>query len=96
MTGGSRIVAIGSGAEQATAPVQQPDELLLDTAADHPAEIAGSADWEEEPAPAPARRWQVPALAIVAALAWTGFFGWANQWALAGTTPQQAISLVTS
>lgn len=96
MTGGSRIVAIGSGAEQATAPVQQPDELLLDTAADHPAEIAGYADWEEEPAPAPARRWQVPALAIVAALTWTGFFGWANQWALAGATPQQAISLVTS
>lgn len=96
MNGGSRIVAIGSGAEQASAPAEQPDELLLDTAAEYPAENAGSADWEEEPAPPPIRRWQVPALAGVAALGWTAFFGWANQWALAGTTAQQAISLVTS
>ncbi len=96
MTGGSRIVAIGSGAEQASAPAVQPDELLLDTAVDYPAENAGYADWDDEPAPPPTRRWQVPALAGVAALGWTAFFGWANQWALAGTTAQQAISLLTS
>ncbi|WP_310530598.1 ATPase [Novosphingobium sp.] len=96
MTGGSRIVAIGSGAEQASAPAEQPDELLLDTAVDYLAENAGYADWEDEPAPAPTRRWQVPALAIVAALGWTGFFAWANLWAAGGTTPQQAVSLITS
>ncbi|MFM6931309.1 MAG: ATPase [Novosphingobium sp.] len=96
MNGGSRIVAIGSGAEQAAAPAEQPDELLLETAAEHSAENAGYADWDEEPAPPPARRWHVPALATVAALGWTAFFIWANFWAIGGTTAQQAISLVTS
>lgn len=95
MTGGSRIVAIGSGAEKAAAPAEQSEELLLDSAAEYAAENTEYAGWEEEPAPAPRRRWQVPALAVVAMLGWTAFFGWANLWALGGTTPQQAISLVT-
>ncbi len=92
MTGGSRIVAIGSGVEEAPAPVDQAEELLLGSVA----ETGDSEAWNDEQIARPKRRLIIPALALIAIAGWSGFFIWANDWILGGTTPQQAISLVTS
>lgn len=100
MTGGTRIVAIGSGAEKAAQPEEQ---IIAATAAtaeadkdSHTASIAADDDWYEEPAPRTSRGLIFPAVALAAIAGWSGFFGWAHQWFQGGATPQQAITLVTS
>jgi chromosome segregation ATPase len=79
------LVAIGSDPELAQGTAAEPaaaDETLV---LDQPLEDV----WEEEPSPL-SLGWIVPALAIIAILGWTGFFGWANRGGmLAGGTPQQ-------
>jgi hypothetical protein len=78
-------VAIGSDPELAkNAAAGQPaaDETLI---LDEQVEDV----WEDEPAP---RNWGwiVPALAVLAVLGWSGFFGWAHQGQiLRGGTPDQ-------
>jgi hypothetical protein len=85
MTRRENLVAIGSDPELAkNAAAGQPaaDETLI---LDEQVEDV----WEDEPAP---RNWGwiVPALAVLAILGWTGFFGWAHQREmLAGGTPEQ-------
>ncbi|MCB2065495.1 MAG: hypothetical protein KDE15_02510 [Erythrobacter sp.] len=50
--------------------------------------------WEEAPA-RPRLRWLVPALTVLAALGWTGFFGWVNQGAiLAGASAPQWLDWI--
>ncbi len=93
MTGGSRIVAIGSGAE--TAPVPE-EQLTAEAEVSSHLETATEAAWWEEPAPLPKRGRLMPLLALLAIAGWTGFFAWANQAALYGVNPQQAIQLLTS
>jgi len=86
MTRRDNLVAVGSDPEHAQAPAAEPaaadDTLILD----QPVEES----WEdEEPSPR-GTGWVVPTLAVLAVVAWTVFFGWANQRdMLAGGTPQQ-------
>ncbi|QZD95366.1 ATPase [Qipengyuania gelatinilytica] len=55
------------------------------------------AEWFEEEAVLPKRRWIVPTLALLAIAGWTGFFLWANRAEmLAGATAQQGIAWTTS
>ena len=50
--------------------------------------------WEEEPA-RPRATWLVPALTVLAALAWTGFFGWVHhREILAGAEPAQWLDWI--
>ncbi len=50
--------------------------------------------WEDEPA-RPRARWLVPALTALAALGWTGFFGWVNhREIIAGAAPAQWIDWI--
>ena len=79
------LVAVGSDAEptQGTAAEQAAAEETL--VLDEPIEEL----WEDEPAPR-SRDWLVPSLAVLATLAWTGFFGWAHRGEmLAGGTAEQ-------
>ena len=82
MSGETRIVAIGSGAQETA-----PDEILLSEEFEVPAESAD--EWADEP-PAPRRDWiaiLLPTLAFGTILAWSGLFGWVNRSAiLAGGT----------
>ncbi|PLK25815.1 ATPase [Novosphingobium sp. TH158] len=96
MTGGSRIVAIGAGAEQAAEPATETEELLLDTATEESVAAAWGDEADYAETEAPRRHWIVPALALSAIAGWSAFFVWANQWLLGGTTPQQAVSLITT
>jgi chromosome segregation ATPase len=86
------LVAIGSDpdlAEQTAAEGATPGEAAVE---EQPVEEF----WEDEPAP---RRfgWVVPALAVLAIIGWTGFFGWAHQREiLAGGTPAQWSAWVTA
>ncbi|MBX7531526.1 ATPase [Qipengyuania sp. 1XM1-15A] len=55
------------------------------------------AEWLEEEAVLPKRRWIVPTLALLAIAGWTGFFVWTNRAdMLAGATAQQGIAWTTS
>ena len=62
-------------------------------------EEASESSWEDD-LPAPFSRdkgWILPALAFVAVLGWSGFFGWAHQQAmLAGASPAQWGNWITS
>lgn len=85
MTGGSRIVSIGSGQEQIEeeAAAEAPDEAL-----------SLQEEWMEYDYPEaesrPQRDWPLPAAAALLIVAWTGFFGWVHQDAmLAGASPLQ-------
>ncbi|MXP42366.1 ATPase [Altererythrobacter soli] len=79
------LVAIGSDPEhaaEAAAEPAAPDHAVVE---EHASEEA----WEDEPEPRH-HDWIWPALAIAAALGWTGFFGFAHQREiLAGGTPEQ-------
>ena len=77
MTSETRVVAIGSGAQETA-----PDEILLTVEAEAPP--AYDDEWAEEP-PLPRRDWVaalLPALAFAAILSWTSLFGWANRAAI--------------
>ena len=77
MTSETRVVAIGSGAQEAA-----PDEILLTVEAEAP--LAYEAEWDDEQ-PLPRRDWAaflLPALAFAAILGWTGLFVWANRAAI--------------
>ncbi len=74
MTSETRVVAIGSGAQETA-----PDEILLTVEAEAPS--TDDAEWAEEP-PLPRRDWVaivLPTLAFAVILSWTGLFGWANR-----------------
>ncbi len=82
MTGGSRIVAIGTGGQDA-AP-----ETVIAAAAEDTAltlEEAWEERWDAEDEPAPRRAWRgviAPILALVAVTGWTGVFVWAHRAAM--------------
>ncbi|HVR89597.1 MAG TPA: ATPase [Novosphingobium sp.] len=82
MTGGSRIVAIGTGGQEAT------PEAVIETSADDTAltlEEAWEENWEAEEPPArrtPWRGFAAPLFALLAIAAWTGAFGWAHRAAM--------------
>jgi chromosome segregation ATPase len=79
------LVAVGSDPETAQAPTAEPASGEETLVLDEPVEET----WEDEPAPRN-YGWIVPALAVLAILGWTGFFGWAHQRdMLAGGTPEQ-------
>lgn len=95
MTGGSRIVAIGTGGQDA-AP-----ETVVETSADDTAltlEEAWEENWEAEEAPAPRAPWRgfiAPLLAIAVIAGWTGAFGWAHRAAmLAPATIEQWLGWI--
>ncbi|MBC2650817.1 ATPase [Novosphingobium aerophilum] len=93
MTGGKRIVAIGSGGE--ALPTDEDMGQAAASAADQADQA--TADWDEPAAAAPGagRGLIAPVLALIAALGWTGFYLWAEQAALrTGVTPHDAIRLV--
>jgi hypothetical protein len=82
MSGGTRIIAIGAGSNDAAA-----DEFLLTQEFEPPAPAdtgyAEGADWDDTPEEEPRglrTGWILPALAGLAAAGWTAFYGWAN-WA---------------
>ncbi|MGX7926108.1 ATPase [Tsuneonella sp. HG094] len=97
MSGGSHIRAIGPGSSAAaqdgtTSVADEP--LTLDESWEESAPVE---EYWEVPTPHGSRAWIVPALAIFAAVAWTGFFGWAQRAELAaGITPQAGSALVVS
>src|SRR6478735_2955127 len=80
---------VAAEAEQAAIPVAGPVEG--EAAAD--SYLVTEPEWieDEEPAQRLGRfGWVVPALAVLAILGWSGFFGWVNQRALlAGASPAQ-------
>jgi hypothetical protein len=90
MTGETRIVVIGSGAQETA-----PEEILL--SAEYEAPPALEDTWEEE-APVPRRDWAailLPTLAFSAILVWSGLFGWENRAAiLAGGSLDQWLNWI--
>ncbi|MCP5396690.1 MAG: ATPase [Sphingomonadaceae bacterium] len=97
MSGGSRIVAFGSG--EGTEPEQPAEKgapLDLSDADMESASQSWDADWDAGTHSAPhSFVWVLPAIAGLAILGWTGFFGWAHQAEiLAGGTPQQWSSWI--
>jgi chromosome segregation ATPase len=80
------LVAVGSDPEHAESTAAEPvvsEEAVVE---EQPVEQA----WEDEEPARPRFGWAVPALAVLAILGWTGFFGWAHQAEiLAGGTPEQ-------
>ena len=86
-------MAIGSNpeiaADAAAEPAVAEDMLILD----QPVEDA----WEDEEVSHRRLDWLVPATAVLAVLAWTGFFGWANaSEILVGGTPQKWSGWIVS
>lgn len=101
MTQRKNLVAVGGN----DAGDQQSDAAEMTPASDAQSENelaqepAYEEEWaeEEEQADRKSRAWVFPALAIVAILGWTGFFGWANQAAmLSGASANQWIGWFTS
>ena len=93
MTGGSRIVAIGAGGQEAApeAVVEAPAEAV---------ETATVENWEEawdEAVDAKTGRWRgwfAPLVALSAIAGWTGFLAWVNVAAIRGATPAQWIGWI--
>ncbi|MCB2075218.1 MAG: ATPase [Novosphingobium sp.] len=89
MAGETRIIAFGSGDEEA-----QREEFLL-TEEVTSAEVEPE-NVEEEASSAPDRQWLLPAVAGTAVAAWTGFFVWARQTEiLAAPQMSEWIGLIT-
>ncbi|MEX0341626.1 MAG: ATPase, partial [Erythrobacter sp.] len=88
------IQAVDPATEE-TAPETSVSEVVVeDTSPEH--EEAFEEDWDEPLEPQRSFGWVVPALAILAILGWTGFFGWAHQSdILARPTPPEWIGLIT-
>ena len=87
MSGGSKIRAIGpeSAPEAQDAADSVAGESILELEHEQAAP-----EWPEEDVSPRHAGWVVPGLAILAIVAWTGFYGWAyRQEILAGGTPQQ-------
>ena len=89
MTRRDNLVAVGSipeGTEQPEAREPREavnmDELVADQVWDN--------EYEEDEAARSRFGWVVPSLAVLAIVAWTGFFGWSHQAeALNGATPEE-------
>ena len=72
-------------------PPQMDEELLQGD------DIVVDDDWYVEPEPRHVAAWLIPTLAIIAVLAWTAFYVWANRVEmLSGGSPQQWIGWITS
>src|SRR5688500_5077104 len=87
------LVALGPDTHAADAD-RAPESAEIASEAATPSEeyLVVDDEWiEDEPVRRPGRfGWVVPALAVLAALGWTGFFGWVHQSAiLAGASPAQ-------
>ena len=91
MTRRDNLVAVGSipeGSEQPEAREPREavnmDELVADQVWDN--------EYEDEEAARSRFGWVVPSLAVLAIVAWTGFFGWSHQAeALNGATPEEFL-----
>src|SRR5688572_8608305 len=91
------LVAVGPEAEGVA--LEAEEAAISAEAEAAPEEIAvAEPEWvdEDETAPPLGRfDWIMPALAVVAILGWTGFFGWVHRGAiLAGASPAQWSALV--
>ena len=91
MVGRKNLVAIGpDAADSDPQPIAEGSEVAAEAM---PAEAASfEEDWiDDEPATSVGRlRWIAPAVAVVAVVGWTVFFGWVHQEAmLAGASPAQ-------
>lgn len=93
MSRGKTLVALGGPADGAPASDEaEGGPAVPDSSADHSPVFAE--EWEE-PAPQPSRL--LPALALLAVLAWTGFFVWSHLADLtAGITPREGSALVSA
>ncbi|MGX7952612.1 ATPase [Tsuneonella sp. HG249] len=94
MSGGNHIRAVGpeSGAEAPHEAQVTVDEPLTLDASWAEEDVAHEETWENSQNRS-AKRWLAPSLALGALIGWTAFFGWANQGALSGVTPQQGSQL---
>ncbi|MDG2003843.1 MAG: ATPase [Novosphingobium sp.] len=102
MTGQNRIIAFGSGDEKAPAEgtqieMEEGSELLLTDTIDEESDWTVEADdLEEESGSHSFLAWIPHALAGIAAISWTGFFGWARWSELQlGLTPAGWAGLIT-
>lgn len=87
MTGRTRIVAIDNESAQ---PAEAEETAAV------PVESWLEDTWEEPVPPRRSRGWVLPALGLLAIVAWSAFYVWANQRLLGGVTPQEAIFHITS
>lgn len=103
MTGGSRIIPIGSSGD-AQADVRSDETLVSPTASAAPDSApldlsAWTSDEEEAPSEASRRSlfdWLFPTLALLAIAGWTGFYAWANRASVtSNTTPTEGVALIT-
>ncbi len=92
-----RAVKGESNSAQPTDP-GSPDAVMAEDGEAMPmADVVADDDWYVEPEPRQIAAWLVPTLAIMAALAWTAFYIWANRTEiLSGGSPQQWISWIIS
>jgi hypothetical protein len=89
MTGGSRIIAFGSGSHEA-----EPEHVEVAQAGQDPLVLDELYEEAEKPTK-PLINWVLPTFAALTAVCWTAFFGWANREAmLAGATPLQWIDWI--
>ncbi|MCB2089178.1 MAG: ATPase [Sphingomonadaceae bacterium] len=92
MSGGSRIVAFGSGEGTETEqPASKAAPLDLSETEMQDDGESWDAGWDAEDDASPRSfAWLLPVIAVLVILGWTGFFGWAHQAEIkAGGTPQQ-------
>jgi hypothetical protein len=93
MADNNRLRAIGPGSPDGNAPAdaETPSEEAFVLEDEYAGEETWDAEQFDEPEPRrPRLGWVLPTLAILAVLAWTGFFAWVNQRALlGGASPAQ-------
>lgn len=94
MSGGHHIRAVGASGGDGTAQTSATEGEATVTSEELVLEESWDEDWSEEPANR-SFGWLVPATALLAIAAWTGFFGWANRGSmLAAATPLQWIDWI--
>lgn len=94
MSGGHHIRAVGASGGDGTAQTSATEGEATVTSEELVLEESWDEDWSEEPA-SRSFGWLVPATALLAIAAWTGFFGWANRGSmLAAATPLQWIDWI--
>ena len=94
MSGGHHIRAVGASGGDGTAQTPATEGEATVTSEELVLEEGWDEDWSEEPANR-SFGWLVPATALLAIAAWTGFFGWAYRGSmLAAATPLQWIDWI--